>query len=150
VSADAYELAIEALGRKERTTAELAAWLEERGCAPADIEAAISALTEFGELDDERFARRFAEDKRELQGWGPERIGEALRARGLPDFLVASALAPDSPAEQIRRASVLLSRRGAHLATDVERSRALSYLTRRGYDYEIAYEAIRAAARDAA
>ena len=150
MSADAYELALEALGRKERTTAELATLLEERGCEPADVEAAVSALTEFGELDDERFARRFAEDKRELRGWGPERIGEALRARGLPDFLVASALAGDSPEEQVRRATVLLARRAAPLATDAERGRALSYLTRRGYDYEIAYEAIRATARDAA
>jgi regulatory protein len=147
---DAYELAVAALRRKERTTHELAGWLEERGCEPSDVEAAISALTEFGELDDERFARRFAEDKRELRGWGPERIAAALHGRGLPDHLVAAALAPDSPEEQIRRASVLLARRVEPLATDAERNRALSYLTRRGYDYEIAYEAIRSVARDAA
>ena len=141
---------MEALGRKERTTSELAAWLEERNCEPADIEAAISALTEFGELDDERFARRFAEDKRELRGWGPERISIALRERGLPDYLVSAALAMDSPAEQVHRASTLLELRATPLATNAERNRALGYLARRGYDYEVAYEAIRVAARDAA
>ena len=43
------------------------------------------------------------------------------------------------------------SRRGARpLAEDADRARALGYLTRRGYEYEIAYEAIRLAARRAA
>ena len=110
----------------------------------------LGRLVEAGALDDERFARRFAEDKRELRGWGPERIAQALSGRGLPDFLIASALAPDSREDQLRRASVLLAGRWASLATDVERNRALRFLTRRGYDYEIAYEVIRAASRDAA
>ena len=48
-----------------------------------EIEAAVARLTEIGELDDERFARRYAEDKRELRGWGAERIREALASRGV-------------------------------------------------------------------
>ena len=43
----------------------------------------IERLTEAGGIDDARFARLFAEDKRALRGWGPERIEEALRARGV-------------------------------------------------------------------
>ena len=45
----------------------------------------MERLLEAGALDDERFARRFAEDKRELRGWGPDRIAEALRARGVDE-----------------------------------------------------------------
>ena len=52
------------------------------GFEPAEIEAAVGLLVETGGLDDERFARRFAEDKRELRGWGPERIREALGRAG--------------------------------------------------------------------
>ena len=29
-------------------------------------------------LDDARYAERFTEDRRELSGWGPERIGQDL------------------------------------------------------------------------
>ena len=35
-----------------------------------------------GALDDERFARRFAEDKRELRGWGPEQYRATLASAG--------------------------------------------------------------------
>ena len=55
---DAFERAVEALARKERTTAELAGWLLGRGFAQAEADAAVARLIEIGELDDERFARR--------------------------------------------------------------------------------------------
>ena len=99
-----------------------------------------------GELDDQRFARRYAEDKRELRGWGPERIREALTSRGVASDLVEMALEADSHDAQVRRASDLLARRGRPLDVDSDRARALGYLTRRGYEYEVAYEAVRTAA----
>ena len=60
--------------------------------APTEIEAAVGRLTEVGELDDERFARRYAEDKRELRGWGAERVREALLARGVAASLAEAAV----------------------------------------------------------
>ena len=67
----AFELAINALSRKERTVAELRAWLAEREADPDEAEEAIERLIEMGQLDDERYAALFAQDKRELFGWGP-------------------------------------------------------------------------------
>jgi regulatory protein len=103
-----------------------------------------------GELDDQRFARRYAEDKRELRGWGAERIREALLARGASPSLAEAAVEGDSHDAQVGRARDLLAGRGQPLGKDADRARALGYLTRRGYEYEIAYEAIRLAARQAA
>lgn len=146
---DAFEAALAALGHKERTSAELAAWLQRRGFGPQDVEAAISRLIEAGEVDDERFARRYAEDKRELRGWGPERIRDALSGRGLEQALIDAALAEDTWEAQVGRAAQLIARRGDDLTTDAGRTRALGHLTRRGYEYEIAYEAIRSFERAA-
>ena len=115
----------------------------------SSIETTIGRLTEVGELDDERFARRYAEDKCELSGWGAERIREALASRGIPPALVEVALEADSQDAQVARASDQLARRGRPLGGDADRARALGYLTRRGYEYEVAYEAIRRAARRA-
>jgi regulatory protein len=140
---EAHELAVRALSRKERSTAELATWLEGRGVDPEDVEAVIDRLTEIGELDDQRFARLFAEDKQELAGWGSERVREALLARGVAPEHIEAALAADSEEVQINRASDLLVRRGRPLDSEAEKTSALGYLTRRGYSYEIAYEAIR-------
>jgi len=147
---DAFEVALAALRRKERTSAELDGWLRQRGFAAQEVEAALSRLTEAGELDDRRFALRYAQDKRELRGWGAERIREALAAREVPPELIEVALEAESRDAAVARASELLARRGRSLAEDAERSRALGFLTRRGYAYEVAYEAVRIAARDPA
>ena len=146
---DAFEVALAALRRRERASAELGTWLATRGYGTEEIETTIGRLTEVGELDDERFARRYAEDKRELRGWGAERIREALASRGIPPALVEVALEADSHDAQVARASNQIARRGGRLEGDADRARALGYLTRRGYEYEVAYEAIRLAARRA-
>ena len=141
---DAFERALEALGHRERTTAELGAWLAARGFEPAEVEVAIERLVEAGALDDERFAVRFAEDKRELRGWGPQRIRGALAARGLESATIDAALEGDEhggPAPARPRAA------RAPLGGSGRRGLArpgAAYLARRGYESELAYEAVRA------
>jgi regulatory protein len=148
-SPDALEAALSALRRKERTATELAIWLEQRGHDPDRVQATIAELGEAGELDDERFARRYAEDKRELRGWGSERIRRALAERGVAPGLIDLAVGQDTDAAELSRASELLRRRGKPLGDDADRARALGFLIRRGYDYEVAHEAIRLASRRA-
>jgi regulatory protein len=140
---ETLELALRALGRRERSSAELARWLDDRGVAADEVERTVAQLEELGELDDARFAHRYAEDKRELAGWGAERIRGALLERGVPPEHIEAALAADGPPQQAERAAALLVRRGETLATERDRARALGYLTRKGYPYEIAHEAIR-------
>jgi regulatory protein len=147
---DPFETALAALRRKERTRAELAAWLRARGFGDDEVREALARLAETGELDDERFARRYAEDKRDLSGWGAERIREALLARGVESSTVEAMLAADSHNDQLERARELLARRGRPLGDNAERQRALEYLARRGYEYEIAYEAVRSVSARAA
>jgi regulatory protein len=139
---DPFEAALAALRRKERTKRELVEWLERRGFGDDEVEAALNRLAAAGELDDERFAHRYAEDKRTLSGWGAERIRDALLAKGIDGATADAALASDSHADQVERARVLLVRRGRPLTDNAERQRALEYLARRGYDYEIVYEAV--------
>jgi len=143
--ADAFEAALGALDRKERTAHELALWLKGRGFAMDEIEAVLRRLFEIEALDDERFARRYAEDKRDLSGWGPERIREALLDRGVPIDTIEGVLALDSHGDQLDRAREILIRRARPLDDDADRQRELEYLARRGYDYEIAYQAVRSA-----
>jgi regulatory protein len=147
--AEAFERALEALAQKERTAAELDAWLAERGFEPSQIADAVERLVAAGALDDEAFARRFAADKRELRGWGPERIREALAERGLERELIAAAISEGHP-EQLRRALALLERRGEAPVDEPSRARALGFLARRGYAPELAYEAVRCLERRAA
>lgn len=141
--------AVAALRRRERTVAEMHRWLLDRP-VPADIaDAVIADLIAVGELDDGRFARGFAADKRELSGWGPERIEAALIERGLERSLAESA-ACERHDEALDRAVEQVLQRFPELGADRERARALAFLGRRGYGYELAYDAIRRAQREAA
>jgi regulatory protein len=150
VPEEAFARAVGALRQRERTTAELEAWLAERGHPAAEIRAAIERLTAVGELDDARFARRYAEDKRELRGWGAGRIREALAAKGLDRSAIDAALAGESRSDELSRAVALLDRRGEPAVDEPSRAHALAYLARRGYESEIAYDAVRAFERRAA
>jgi regulatory protein len=140
---DPLRLAFAAVRRRERSRAEVREWLSRRGFDDEAVAATIERLEAMGELDDARFARLFAEDKRELSDWGPERIREALLARGVSLEHVEAALDTDSYDRQLARARELLERKGGDLDSDVARGRALGFLTRRGYEYEVAYEAVR-------
>ncbi len=135
--------ALGAIGRKERTVAEMRAWLGEREVEPEEIDRVVNFLIENEALNDRKFAIEFTADKREISGWGQTRIRENLRKRGMPDSLIREALAKDSGETEVDRAARLLEERGADLNDDRGRSRALGLLSRRGYSAEEAYAAIR-------
>jgi regulatory protein len=102
-----------------------------------------------GYLDDARYARVFAEDRRALDDWGPQRIERRLLALGVDPELVARALSDADPARELDAALGLLRRRYREIpATDRERERALAVLVRKGYDPELAYDAVRAFSND--
>lgn len=126
---------------KELTRAEARDWLARRG--EADVEGALAELDAAGLIDDERYARQFAADKRELAGWGDERIAATLRRRGVDDELVEAALAEEGEGGELERAVAVLARRGERPGDDAERGRCVAALARRGFAEEVAYEAVR-------
>ena len=138
-------LALGELARKERSVAELHAWLRRRGVGEEEAGDVVDHLISVGSLDDARFSQRFAEDKRALSGWGRERIAAALRERGVGEADLEAALAAEDGEQELERAVGVLETRGAELGDDRGRNRALGLLARRGFDSETAYEAIRRA-----
>jgi regulatory protein len=146
--------ALAAISRKDRTEREMRQWLVEREVEPEEVERVIDFLIENLALDDRRFAFAYASDKRELSGWGRDRIRETLLRRGVDRFLVEEAL--NQPVllggeeeTEVDRAVRVLNEKGADLSDDRGRQRALGLLARRGYDAEEAYAAIRIAGRAA-
>ncbi len=141
----ALALAYRHLNRRDRTVSEMQRHLQARGCGSQEIEAAIETLAEQGYLDDARYARLFAEDKRELEQWGSDRIQRALLGRGIERELVEQALASGATGSEVNRAVALLKRRFPTPPRDHrERERALGVLLRKGYQSEVALDALAA------
>jgi regulatory protein len=146
----ALDLSFIFLRHRDRTVAEVRRHLERKRVEPAGIDGAIAELRRQGYLDDARFARRFAEDRRRLDAWGAERIERRLLALGV-EVEIAAAAAADGNARDELGAAVALLRRRLRTAprSDRERERALGLLVRRGYELELAYDAVRALEHDA-
>ncbi len=104
---------------------------------PDLIDAVVAELESTHVIDDARYAERFTDDRRELSGWGPERIELELRKRGIPEELIAPALSRRSRQDELAAARGLLAERFAALEGDRARNRAWQLLVRRGYDAEL-------------
>jgi regulatory protein len=132
------------LGKRERTVAEVRSHLAAANATPEVIEKAVDELAQLGYLDDARYARCFAEDRRNLDGWGSERIRRRLIELGLERGLAEEAAEPEDDEQELRAALELLHRRIRSAPSDARaRQRALALLIRRGYEQELAYDAIR-------
>jgi regulatory protein len=151
----ALDLGYAYLNRRERTVSEVRARLERKGVSSELIGTALQMFTEQGFLDDERFAQLFVSDKRELEQWGSERIRRGLLARGVERELAERALTPgaagagarpgDPELTELERALELLRRRFPTPPRERrERDRALGMLLRKGYQSELALDALSA------
>ena len=147
----ALQLAHAALAARDRTVSELRSVLERKRVEPEAIDFAVEELKAAGLLDDTRYAQRFAEDKRILERWGSERIERELRRRGVPPELAEGAGGERGRGQELSAAVELLAERMPQPpASDRERDRAWRLLVRKGYEAELAYEAVRAHSRRSA
>jgi regulatory protein len=129
------------LARREHSAAELRGRLGRARVEAETAERAIAIVIEQGYLSDERYARLLAEDRRTIDGWGVARIRDRME----------STLAPFDDASECRAAVELLRRRfRTPPEDDRERQRAFALLVRQGFEYEVAYDAIRRHAAEAA
>jgi regulatory protein len=152
--AQALNWACAHVNRRERTVAEVRAHLEKRGVGEATAAMAVQELIESHLVDDDRYATMYVADKRGLEQWGTERIRRGLRERGVDRDLVERALAvspgagagepsEDPPETELERALELLRRRFPQPPRDRrERDRALGVLLRKGYESELALDAL--------
>ena len=146
----AVELAYKALSTRDRTVAELRAYLGRKRIGPDAVEHAVQELARAGLLDDARFAERFAEDKRMIERWGSERVERELRRRGVAPEHVSAAVAAQAPVAELQAALALLVERMPPPRSDRDRDRAWRLLVRKGYEPDLAYEAVRVHGREQA
>jgi regulatory protein len=139
------------LNRREHTAQEITAHLERGGIDQPTIAAALQELEQGGYVDDARYARLFAEDRRTLDGWGPDRIRRALAEKGVAREHINAVLAQarsQAGESELDRALALLRRRFPTPPQDRrDRDRALGVLIRKGYNSDLALDAITAHTR---
>ncbi|MDI3522019.1 MAG: regulatory protein [Bacillota bacterium] len=132
----ARQHALRLLGRRAYTRAELKAKLAEKGLPASAIEAALLFVARCGYLNDVEVARREAERCFTEKGWGPYRVGERLRRRGLTSELIADVLAAYDE-DKVRALCLAAAEKKARQLRPAGagrvKARVWHYLARRGF-----------------
>lgn len=150
-STEALQKAVALLAARARSCRELERRLLERGLLPQAVSAALARLEAEGLVDDEAFARAWAQ-ARAARSMGRARILQELRLKGVPDaaaHAAVTALDPDGQqAQAVQIARKLLARQDDP-ASPAARRRMLAAMQRRGYGYAEAARALQAAQEEA-
>jgi regulatory protein len=88
-----YEAAIKVLMRRAHSVHEMKKALIRRTADENLIKKVLSRLKENGLIDDARYAKQFARQRTEIRHQGKYRVARELRARGVPDRHIDTALA---------------------------------------------------------
>jgi regulatory protein len=92
-----YTAAVNGLARRAYSVYEMRTYLERRAEDKDVVKSVLDRLKHLEYLDDARYARQFVRLHTELRKQGAFRIARDLRARGVPDRHIETALAERSP-----------------------------------------------------
>jgi regulatory protein len=90
--AELYDVAVRALMQRAHSVHEMKTKLERRSDNKLLVQLVMARLKENGMIDDARYAKQFARQRTESRKQGKFRVARDLRARGIPDRHIDSAL----------------------------------------------------------
>ena len=91
-----YDAAIKILMRRAHSVSDMKKALIRRTADEDLIQKVIARLKQNGLIDDARYAKQFARQRTEIRHQGKYRVARELRARGVPDQHIESAVAESS------------------------------------------------------
>src|SRR5688572_4252528 len=140
----AYQQALQYLGARPRSTAEIRRRLIQHGHSPDAAAAALDRLAENGYADDRAFADYWIGQRQTFHPRGPRALRAELRQKGVDADTTAEAIASTSSdqAEAAYRAAQKRSQRAPADERAFVQAMA-GFLVRRGFDHEVVRVAVR-------
>ncbi len=131
-----WEAALRLLARREYGAAELRQRLLRRGFLPEEVEKLLAELQEKGLQSDRRLVEGVT--RRGLErGYGPLKVRDELRRRGVPDPLIDQVWQAIRPTWEEAGRQIYLRKFGPNPPSTVEeRARRWRFLARRGFTAE--------------
>jgi regulatory protein len=148
---EALRRAFKFLTYRSRSEAEVRAKLSHWGFSRQRIESTLDKLRSLNLLNDETFARSWAQGRVEGRGYGPLRIERELRQKRIAPPLILQILRETFDETQGReRARALLEKRfrGKDLEDKKILQRAVAFLQRRGYRDSVIAEVLKMPVED--
>jgi regulatory protein len=136
-----YHKTLDYLSYRPRSQAEVEDYLRRRGTPDAQIGTVVERLEGAGLLDDEAFARYWVENREHFRPRGLRALRYELRKKGIEDETIEQTLASLDSSESAYRSVEEKARQWRHLDQQTFCRKAIEYLARRGFEYEVAREA---------
>jgi regulatory protein len=134
--------ALNLLGYRARSEAEIRERLGRYGYAGETIEAVVGGLEELGYVDDAEFARLKAREK--ARRYGPRRVSLELRKSGVGEELAREVVEEEfAGRSEVGEARSAAARRYNGRGSDAEARRVYGFLVRRGYSAEVCAQVAR-------
>jgi len=148
----AYLRALRLLGRRPHARKELERKLKEAECESAAIEHALDKLAGEGYVDDDSFAKQFAEHRVNFSRKGRLFIRQELKQKGVGKDAIAQAMDELDSEAEYEAALVLACRKwnGTRGEKLDKKRKTMAFLLRRGFPQSIVQRALREAERLAA
>jgi regulatory protein len=137
--------ALDLLARREHSRDELRRKLAPRAEEGEDLEALLDELTRKGWLSEARFVEQTVRAK--SRKFGPLKIAQHLREKGIDDEVIASAIAAAGSGEGETLAAVWRARFGEPPRDAPEKARQVRFLQARGFPLEDILRFLRDAGR---
>ena len=138
----AYNRAISFLGYRPRSESEMEIYLRKKDFSPEVIEDTLERLKQQEYLDDAAFARAWIGDRGRLKPRGRRALRYELGQKGVSRDVIDTALADLDEDELAWRAIEGKLRQWQHLTEADLRKKAMGHLSRRGFNYEVARQAV--------
>lgn len=129
----AFNKALDILSQREHSRRELITKLTQRGHSRENAEKAADKLTQYGYLDDERFARLYAKELKEKKKFGKARIKQELFRKGIDRDITYAVLAETEDNSEEEIAEILKKKYPLFSSDEKVRNRAINALIRYGY-----------------
>lgn len=141
----ALNYTLKLLSYRQRSEKEIYDALKRKGYIDKHIESVIASCIEKKYLNDREFAKSFANDKINLNKYGPERIRHELILKGVPKIIIDEIVDFDRD-EQYELAKEVANKKFNSYRNDDKKDifRKMShFLKRRGFSYEIISKVVR-------
>jgi regulatory protein len=150
--AELYDVAVRALMRRGHSVHEMKQKLGRRSDNKLLVQVVMARLKENGMIDDARYAKQFARQRTESRKQGKYRVARDLRARGIPDRHIVSALeevASTSDEAAMVRQRIERKLRSYRGEVDEKKMASIySSLLRAGFSADLVWRELRAMARE--
>ena len=131
---------------QERCHQEVVNKLRELGMIPTAIDTIITSLIQNNYLNEMRFAQSFARGKFRIKKWGKNRILRELKLRNISNYNIKKGMEQISEEDYHTTFMGLFEKRKkevARLPIEKQKKKLISYLSYRGWETELIYDALR-------